>query len=209
MTNPPQQPTPEGPSNDPWNTQQPQDPQAFGGAPQAFPEEPKSGSKVKSILSGVVVLALVAVGGFFMWDRFQTQSALEVGNCVVVSGSEDDADIKKVDCDDEDFNWGVGKVESTMGACGDGYLEFSYSMERRGRTTSTTVGCLWPNFQVDQCYDDAPADSPMGFQRVDCPGGYFEVTSVEESVDAQCTGDSFPGFIVPEPARTFCVMETA
>lgn len=198
-------------------------PQDFGGQPPQGPgpdgtgfapgpegPAPRSGfQKARTLIGGIVVIALLAVGGWSLWSNYQTTSALEVGKCVVVTGTEDDPDVEEADCDGDDFTFAVGKVEDRAGACGDGYLEFSVSRERRGQVTDETVGCLYPNFKVDTCYDELPADDLMVFAPVDCPGGYFKISSVEESVDAECGAEAIPLFTVPEPARTFCAVEPA
>lgn len=200
---PPQgQPYPGGPQGQQFDPNQPQFQQGFN----VQPEPPKSkGASIKKIVSTVFLVAVLAVGGYFALDNFQTTNALKEGNCVVITGTEDDPDAKKVDCDTDEMTYVVGSVSKSE-ACSQDYMEFTLESSRRGRTTSTTHACLFPNFKVDTCYDDAEADSLMVAKPVECPGGFLRISSIEDSYNAECPADSIPFWSVPTPARTYCAV---
>lgn len=235
MTQPPNQPGPQGDPN--WAGAQPQgtpnqqphpqnpygqspygqqaygqqvfgQPGQYGSAgvpPQAFPEPQRSGGQtLKRILSVLVSIVLVGGGAYAIWNRFQSEAALEAGNCLVISGEADDADHEQVDCDDADtFSYEVAMVLDGTETCGAEYGSYTIT---EGSSTDKAV-CLFENFQAERCYDEE--DSVMGFAVVDCPGGVLKVAAVEDAVDAVCPDGSEVFFVVPEPARTFCVTDPA
>lgn len=203
---------------------QPQQGQPYNGAPQGQfdPNQPQfqqgfnvqpepakaKGPGIKKIISTVFLVAVLAVGGYFALNNFQTTQALKEGNCVVITGTENDPDAKKADCDSDEMTYVVGMVSKTQ-ACSQDYMEFSMERSRRGRTTSTTHACLFPNFKVDTCYGEPDADSLMPAKPVDCSEGYFKISSIEESYNAECPADSMPIISVPTPARTYCAVPTS
>ncbi|MFF8534066.1 hypothetical protein ACN6K9_003307 [Streptomyces sp. SAS_267] len=95
----------------------PQDPQFSppqgqpepGGAPA--PAAPAKESKLKKVL-GVVVLIVIAVvvklGIGYVFDDSPVRA--EVGDCVKVTGSENNPDVETKGCDDKDANYKVLKV---------------------------------------------------------------------------------------------------
>lgn len=185
---------------------------AFGapGGPEAFPEKQSGGQKVKRILGIVVAVVLVAVAGWGLWSNYQSDAALEAGNCLVFSGESDDADHDLVECDDSTtFSYLVAKVIEGAGSCGPDYVEYTVGTESRGgNTTTNKVTCLIENFHAGNCY--AETSDIMGFGVVDCsdPSAALKVSTVEDSADATCAEEEQP-YSFTEPARTYCLADPA
>lgn len=185
---------------------------AFGaaGGPAAFPEKQSGGQKVKRIIGIVVAVVLVAVAGWSLWSNYQSDAALEAGNCLVFSGESDDADHDLVECDDATtFSYLVAKVIDGDGTCGPEYVEYTVGTESRGgNTTTNKVTCLIENFHAGNCY--AETSDIMGFGVVDCsdPNAAFKISTVEDSADATCAEEEQP-YSFTEPARTYCLADPA
>lgn len=199
---PPQgQPTP----GQPYQQGQP-DP--YAGQPPQDAFQPKKKGGIRQILSLVVTVAVLAAGGFFLWQNFTSNAALEPGKCITVGGETDDAEHKEVKCDDADtFSYLVTEVFDGEGTCASDNVAYtSVSTSRRGgseRTTKTT--CLIPQFTADKCYKELPS-SNEGFEAVACDGGgaTFKVTKVEESATAECEAPTEP-WAFSKPGRTYCL----
>ena len=199
---------PYGVPGDPYAQQQhgaPGDPYAQHGAPEAFPEQPKKGSKAKSILGGVLAVALLAVGGYAVWSNMTKEAALEAGKCIIITGKNDDADHKEVKCDDaSQFSYYVAKVNKGAETCGEGYYEYTISSKRRGTETTNKTVCLIDQMAQDVCYKKLGQDSTMAFEVAECSGADLQVTKVENSGTATCADGEEP-WAWTEPARTYCV----
>lgn len=185
---------------------------AFGaaGGPQAFPEKKSGFQKVKSVLGIIVAVVLVAVVGWGLWSNYQSDAALEAGNCLVFSGESDDADHDLVDCEDSTtFSYLVAKVIEGDGSCGADFVEYTVGTESRTGSTSTDkVTCLIENFHAGNCY--AETGDIMTFGIVECsdPSASFKISTVEDSADATCAAEEQP-YSFTEPARTYCMADPA
>ncbi|MFE3325899.1 hypothetical protein [Streptomyces sp. NPDC059176] len=102
----------------------PQDPNFPQGQPMpgAAPEPaPAKKGKVKKIIGVVALLIIAAVVKFGIGYAFNGPVHAEAGECVSVTGSENDPDVKTKDCGDKDANYKVSKVvENTFdtNSCG-------------------------------------------------------------------------------------------
>ncbi len=219
--NPPQQPVPGDPSHNapdgqPYNGPTGPDGQPYNGptGPDGQPyndsAQPHQGTKfgVKQVITGVLVVALLGVGAFFVWQNIQKDAALAVGNCLVFTGTPEDADHELVDCDDASvYSEYVGEVIDGAGECTDP-LAASYTIsetDRSGDNTDVTkITCLVPQLFEGQCYAQLPGDSVNDLEIVDCASKDLEVTKVVEGSNAQCDeGTEVISFTVPE--RTYCI----
>lgn len=168
---------------------------------------PQQGTKfgVKQIITAVVVVAVLGVGAFFVWQNIQKEAALAVGNCLVFTGTPEDADHELVDCDDESvYSEYVGEVIEGDGECSDP-LSGSYSIMVEDSEV-TKVTCLIPHLAEGQCYLASPEDSVNELESVDCASGHdLEVVSVLEESEAQCDEGLNPVSFTT-PARTYCLV---
>ncbi|MFG3095593.1 hypothetical protein [Streptomyces sp. NPDC048202] len=99
-------PTPPAAPQDP---QFPQEQPAYGAAPAPAPAPAKSG-KLKKFL-GIVAMLIAAVAvKFGIAYAFNSPVHAEAGDCVRVTGSENDPEVDTKDCTDKDANYKVLKV---------------------------------------------------------------------------------------------------
>ncbi|MEU4170945.1 hypothetical protein AB0F46_29205 [Streptomyces sp. NPDC026665] len=89
--------------------QDPQFPQAPG-APVPAPAAPAKQSKVKKFLGVVVLIVVAVVVKLGIGYVFDSPVHAEVGDCVRVTGSENNPDVETKGCDDKDANYKVLKV---------------------------------------------------------------------------------------------------
>lgn len=159
---------------------------------------------VKQLLTALVVVAVLGAGAFFLWQNYQKDAALAVGNCLVISGESDDADHELVDCGDADtFSYYVGEVIEGNGTCADEFaLAYSISETAGGDENVKKVTCLVPQLAEGTCY--AEADGVMDLQPADCGEALLKVTKVTEESGAQCEADESP-LSLTHPARTYCI----
>lgn len=166
---------------------------------------------IRGIISLIVGLVVVGASAYGAWTYFQTSQNLQVGNCLVMSGSVDDANEKKVDCDKEDFSWKVVSVVKTEDLC-PAEETISYTVGGKGRrgANRSKVACLSPNFLEGKCYVDS-GDLVMPYKSVECAPGAQEVskiTKVIEQANATCEEPTFP-VSYPTMKRTYCVEPVA
>ncbi|MCD0485355.1 hypothetical protein LO771_23945 [Streptacidiphilus sp. ASG 303] len=98
-------------------------PAGFHPAPPASAAE-KKGGKGKKILG--IIAAAVVIGGikFGLGYALNNPVHAKAGDCVSVTGSENDPDVSLLDCGDGKANYKVAKVvDNTFDTdrCGDGY----------------------------------------------------------------------------------------
>ncbi|WP_309111784.1 hypothetical protein [Saccharothrix sp.] len=162
-----------------------------------------AGSKRKLLIGAlaVVVLAAVAVAGYFVLSE---RSTADAGDCVSIGRQDENnrADVKTLDCDDNEASYKVGKVlGSSDEACPEEGLYTEVS-------PAAGVGdgyklCLLPNMAKGACYKP---DDGTGFVKTDCKGPEtIKVTDViEGDVDLSRCPDS-AGMSYPEPKVTYCL----
>ncbi|MGW7365140.1 LppU/SCO3897 family protein [Streptomyces sp. NPDC054841] len=91
--------------------QDPQDPQFPQGQPVPVPApEPAKKSKLKKFLSVVVLIVVAVVVKLGIGYVFNSPVRAEVGDCVQVTGKENNPDVETKKCDDKDANYKVVKV---------------------------------------------------------------------------------------------------
>ncbi|GAA1343634.1 LppU/SCO3897 family protein [Saccharothrix algeriensis] len=166
-------------------------------------EPAKAGNRAKPVLFGVLALVLI-VAGFFAVRYFVTNNATAAaGDCVSLTEQSDDrADVKTLDCDDDKASYQVGKVlDNAEAVCPEEGLYTEVS-------PSSSVGdgyklCLLPNMAEGACY---VSDDGMGFVKGDCtsPDALKVTQVIKGSNDLGRCPDS-AGMAYPEPAVTYCV----
>lgn len=182
-------------------------------APQQGPGEyyqeapqPKRGFSIKQIISGVVTIALVGVGGFALWRNFASDQALKVGKCIVITGSHDDAEHKETDCSDaSQFSWEVAHVGKDSSECKDETVpyEITSNSRRGGATRTDKVACLAYNLRQDVCYtfDDTGVEP---FKVAGCSEETWKVTKRVDEANATCA-EGEEQITYSTPARTYCL----
>ncbi|MEU7529893.1 hypothetical protein AB0A74_29485 [Saccharothrix sp. NPDC042600] len=165
---------------------------------------PAGGGSKRKLLIGVlavVVLAAVAVAGYFVVSERATADA---GDCVSIGRQDENnrADVKTLDCDDNAASYKVGKVLGKSDeACPEEGLYTEVS-------PAASVGdgyklCLLPNMAKGACYKP---DEGTGFVKTECTGPEtIKVTDViEGDIDLSRCPDS-AGMSYPEPKVTYCL----
>ncbi|MGW3664664.1 LppU/SCO3897 family protein [Streptomyces sp. NPDC005141] len=101
-------PTPSAAPQDPQFPQFPQG-QPIPGAEPAAPAPAKK-SRLKKFLTIVVMIVVAVVVKLGLGYVFDSPVRAEVGDCVKVTGSENNPDVETKGCDDADANYKVVKV---------------------------------------------------------------------------------------------------
>ncbi|MEO7589216.1 MAG: hypothetical protein ABIS84_14455 [Arachnia sp.] len=210
---PPQQPAPVGSDRQPWNGPVGPDGQPWNGPvgpdgqPLGFAPAPEATSAnpfgIKKLLSALLVVAVLAVGAYFIWGAQQKQAALTVGNCLVWSGdNRSDLDVKTVDCaDDSVYSEYVGEVVDGSGPCTDpGAVPYTLTPEDSGKSDSKKTGCVIPQLFEGKCYNITDDVQEI----VACDAAPIRVTKVVEESEATCSADESP-VSYELPARTYCI----
>lgn len=180
--------------------------QPYGQPPQGVFEQPKKKSGAMGIVRAVIAVVILAVGGFFVWQNFASNAALEPGKCITITGEDNnDLDHTEVNCDDAgQYSYYVAEVFDGQGTCSEG-LAYESTSTRRGsseaKTTKTT--CLIPQFAPDTCYKIID-DSIASYEVADCAGAEFKITQVEQTSNASCGASAEP-WSFTQPARTYCI----
>ncbi|MET7855669.1 hypothetical protein ABZS81_00270 [Streptomyces sp. NPDC005318] len=110
-------PMPPAAPQDPQYPQYPQFPQGqpVPGAAPAPVTAPAKKSKLKNFLRVVVLIVVAVVVKLGIGYVFDSPVRAEVGNCVKVTGAENNPDVETKGCDDTDANYKVVKiVENTF-----------------------------------------------------------------------------------------------
>lgn len=215
----PFQPNPQVPAQDQQqfqpNDQPPPGGQAPAGSAAAMGDSipaKTSNVMVKRVLAIVVAVVLI-IGGrlLYGWLTASHDATKDVGQCVVLSGTEDDVKTERVDCSTEGSYY-VAKAGSGE-TCADvadtatniGGVYDQVTITSNGSTASM---CLVPQLAKDSCY---PAEtSGLSYQSVDCSSSEasIHVDEIIEEYDATCPDTSMGGMTYDEPARTYCISTT-
>lgn len=175
-------------------------PHGYGPPPGATAA--KKGRGVGGLIKGAIALVVLGVGGYFALSNLLSSAEVKEGNCLVFSGTADDANHKLVDCDDADTaSHRVVSVHSGSGNCGDAS---SYTLS--GGRGPDKIGCLVPNFKENVCYTET--GDVNEFEVSDCGSADFKISKVSMTEEVQCGETEFP-FAMPEHSTWFCLAEPA
>lgn len=161
------------------------------------------------IIIGVVILG--AVSGYYALTQDKTEKDIQdklpkVGECYLMSGSENDAKIKELDCDDDKAKHRAVAIigDDDKKTCDDfyAYSWLESSVSNNGVDVKSTV-CGVPNLSVGDCLDSETVEpTPCN----DTPGQgkvtkFIDVKSQEEALDekamtAACAGPDWMPFVV-------------
>jgi hypothetical protein len=229
--NPPQQPGPYGQQPPPYGQQPPppygaqpgqpfdapQPGQSFD-APPPFGQQPvppgeyppgqpaKKRGNTRRVLIIVIALAVIAAGVivYFITNKNGASSA-NAGDCIKVkSASATNADVEKIDCND---NAAVFKVAKKLSNDTDQCPTPDYEKyEQSGGSSSDFALCLMLNAKEGDCF--ANFDTPDKRARVDCGSAEVKVTKMVpgKADEAACDQQSIP-VTYPDPATTFCLAQ--
>ena len=170
-------------------------------------ETPKKRFGVRQIISIVSAVAVLGVGGWFLWQRFQTNENLQVGNCLVVTGTATNADVEKVDCSDKSkFSYEVSQTVSNTSSCPDNTTSYEISRKSRyGGSSTVKAVCLVPNLHQDVCYNESSSETAP-FDVADCSSAKTKVTKRVDQANASCEAGE-EELTYTTPARTYCLGE--
>ncbi|MFV0429170.1 MAG: hypothetical protein ACK5KO_07080 [Arachnia sp.] len=170
--------------------------------PIAPPVTRKKRRAAANVVLAIILVPILAVGGYFAWTSFQNGQALQVGKCIVISGDANDADHEEVACDDTSIHsFYVAKVSEGAFSCGEEYYEYTIETESGSSNTVNKTVCLIDEWHADTCYTQT--DDVMGIAPAECPAD-FKVTTVTNETDAACAEGEQP-ITYTDPARTYCV----
>ena len=193
-----------------YNPNQPYDPnqaQQYA-AQQQYMEQhgtPKKRFGARKIISIIVAVAVLGAGGWTLWQHFKTNENLQVGNCLVITGTTTNAQEEKVDCSDKSkFSYEVSQVVSDTSSCPENTTSYEISSKSRGGSSRTVKAvCLVPNLHQDVCYKSS-SSSTADFDVAECGSADFKVTKRIDQANASCE-DNERGLTYTTPARTYCV----
>ncbi|MDO5083909.1 MAG: hypothetical protein Q4D89_10985, partial [Arachnia propionica] len=176
---------------------------------QAAEAKKSGGLGLRGIISIVVAVVAVGAGGWGLWQKIQTDQALKEGNCIVLSGTADDASEKKIECDKEPFSWKVASIAANEAGCPteDTVPYTVTSKSRRGASRTDKVACLAPNLHEGKCYQEVD-DALTPYKEVECTAGNAKISKVIEEANATCEAPSEP-WSLPTAKRTYCVEPVA
>lgn len=175
-----------------------------GVPPVAPPAAPKR-SGASRIVSIIVVVVVLAGAGFYFWNQYQQDQLLQVGNCMTVSGTADDAQVHEADCSDaETASWQIAQVIEDGTSCDSN--EFAEYYVTRGSETIASY-CLQPVVAADKCYTDWR--TPNEFNLVDCSSSeaIFKAASVHDGTDESVCGAEEAPIVFAAINKTYCLVE--
>ena len=170
-------------------------------------ETPKKRFGVRQILSIISAVVMVGAGGWFLWQRFQTNENLQVGNCLVITGTATNANEEKIDCSDKSkFSYEVSQTVSNTSSCPDNTTSYEISRKSRyGGSSTVKAVCLVPNLHQDVCYNES--SSPIApFDVAECGSAKVKVTKRVDQANASCEAGE-DELTYTTPARTYCFGE--
>lgn len=159
----------------------------------------------RAIISGVVTIVLIAVGGYFMYKNFVSNQALKAGKCIVLSGSSAKVDEhKEVKCDDAAYSWKIAKMVSNTSECPKDTVAYEVTTTRR-YSSNTKVACMVPNLKADTCYTYDKNDVNEFSVSSSCASGSIKITKIEQSGTGTCAEPEGP-LQFPTGNVTYCAV---
>ena len=170
-------------------------------------EAPKKRFGARKVIGIIVAVAVLGAGGWTLWQHFKTNENLQVGNCLVITGTRTDAQEEKVDCSDKSkFSYEVSQTVSDSSSCPENTTSYEISSKSRGGSSRTVKAvCLVPNLHQDVCYKSS-SSSTADFDVAECGSADFKVTKRIDQANASCE-DNERDLTYTTPARTYCLGE--
>jgi hypothetical protein len=160
------------------------------------------GKSMLTKLGGIGVAIIVALG-FFAFNTFKEKAgAPEVGECVVLSGSADNADVDTKKCGSDSVLW---KVVADDGACDE--TELNYSVTLKG-TTPVDL-CLYYDVAVGDCLqvtdDLSTPDEKVACTTKSTPTTFvMKVASIDTKTSAGTCGEQALPIANKKRGSTLC-----
>jgi hypothetical protein len=185
--------------------QQPAQPE--GGYPPVPPSAPPKKSGKRRVLILVIALVVIAVGVIVtLYFNRNNPSKANAGDCIKVkSASSTNADVEKIDCNDQAAVFKVAKkLSNDTDSCPT--PDYEKYEQSGGSGNADFALCLMLNAKEGDCFTEY--DSPDKRARVDCGSAEVKVTKVVDGKadDSACDQQSIP-VTYPEPATTFCLAQ--
>lgn len=186
----------------PYDPNQPQQPYMAQGG---FDQPKKKNNNAAAVIKVIVAAVFLGLGAWGLWSQFQSSQALQVGKCIVVSGTADKADHKEVDCSDKtQFSFEVAKTVDNSDACPSDMVSYEVT-NRSGRSTKTQkVACLIRNLHQGVCYKVDSSNQTAPLAVTECGSADVKVTKRVDQANASCESDELP-LSYDTPARTYCL----
>ena len=168
---------------------------------------PKKRFGARKIISIIVAVAVLGAGAWSLWQNFKTNENLQVGNCLVITGTATNANEEKIDCSDKSkFSYEVSQTVSNTSSCPDNTTSYEISRKSRyGGSSTVKAVCLVPNLHQDVCYNES--SSPIApFDVAECGSAKVKVTKRVDQANASCEAGE-DELTYTTPARTYCFGE--
>ncbi|RSN57364.1 hypothetical protein DMH01_28410 [Amycolatopsis sp. WAC 04182] len=152
--------------------------------PQNTPQQPrkKKGFSFKVQMILFAASLVVAIGGFGVIITLNNMAGpekqaktLTEGDCVVLTGSGEEADAVKTPCDSPQapYTVGLAGVDDGAWSCNDRFYKYAVPTPLRGKGVGL---CLAINAQVGSCFDDIEAKTPPPL--TDCGSARLKISEV-------------------------------
>ena len=201
---------PPHPGQQPYGGQAPH-PGQQPGQPMGMPGKPKRSvfQNFKAVLSGIILVIVVIVMGVTWYNGQQRDKALTVGQCVNVTGEDDDPEIESIDCDaDGTKQVPMRVIEKHDGAttCSDDMLTYQEGSTRRrsGTKRINKTVCLAPVMAEGKFYTADRSVAP-GIREVKSAGeADWKISTLHDSATGSCA-EGEEAISYPKWPRTYCL----
>jgi hypothetical protein len=183
--------------------------------PPVYRPTPPRGSRVPRVIASVIVLILLAAGGFALWNSLANGAgSANVGDCLKATGpGPKTTEFAKADCAAPDAAYKYA-VKSDQGCPS---ISYGYNTEKSGRY-SRYRQCLMLNAKQGDCFKQSVGFPTGQAEKVACSAGAtYRVTKVVEATadasacgrnaDSDATGDDWThprALVYKEPPTTVC-----
>lgn len=162
------------------------------GQPAPTPGRPPSAVKtkvVRSVLSWVLILALVGAGWFIYKNT--GAAAMKVNDCVTITGTKSSPDAKKVSCTDAKAIYKVTALDTT---CDENESEYTETI--KGLSTKL---CLFYNVTVGECIAKGTASTVSS--KGACSPGTYKVLATKDDTADENTCPDMTEYTLPNTTR--------
>ena len=200
------------PGQQPYGGQAPH-PGQQPGQPMGMPDKPKRSvfQNFKAVLSGIILVIVVIVMGVTWYNGQQRDKALTVGQCVNVTGEDDDPEIESIDCDaDGTKQVPMRVIEKHDGTatCSDDMLTYQEGSTRRrsGTKRINKTVCLAPVMAEGKFYAVDRSVS-AGLREVgSAEEASWKISKLHDSANGSCAeGEKTISY--PKWPRTYCLAQ--
>jgi hypothetical protein len=173
--------------------------------PQPATPAPARKSAARARITLAVLVALLAVGGYFAYKNWGSEaSRTNVGDCVSITGAKFDPKFEKLACDSPNATHVVAKSLGTSSqSCGDPYGEFTETLD--GEPSAKL--CLIPNYVEGTCFKSEVVSIDSSPDKIDCSAAdAIKVVKVVRGIaDKSVCPEDADAEVYPEPPTTQCL----